>query len=51
MLESFLLSENSVAYETNKKKFLSSTKSYYISVYNLLIIETVQRACEQNALS
>lgn len=51
MLESFILSENSVAYETNKKKFLSSKKGYFISVYNLLIIETVQRTYEQNALS
>lgn len=51
MLKTLLLSANSVAYETNKMKFLSSTKSCFISVYNLLIIETAQRACEQNALS
>lgn len=40
MLENVLLSTNSVAYEPNKNKFLSSTKSYFISVYNLLILET-----------
>lgn len=51
MLETFLLSANSVEYETNKKKCFPPQKSCLISVYNLLIVETVQRACVQNALS